>query len=165
MSDDEASRWPLGFVNTGRLLIQTFQRFEERLVEALQADGFDDITMAHLSALRHLDLEGLRIGDLASDAGVTKQAMGQMVKELKRRGWVEVRPDPTDGRARRVCYTEEGLRLIRKAQRTVGELEREFQTVLGEDSYTALRDGLSQLLSALSEPAKAHPTTNPGPDR
>lgn len=153
MSDDEASRWPPGFVNTGRLLVQTFQRFEERLVEGLRARGFDDVTMAHLSALRHLDLEGLRIKDLASDAGVTKQAMGQMVNELKRRGWVEVRPDPTDGRARRVCYTDEGHRLIREAQRTVGELEREFQTVLGEESYAALRSGLSRLLSALGDPA------------
>lgn len=154
MSEDEASRWPPGFVNTGRLLIQTFQRFEERLVEGLHSSGFEEVTMAHLSALRHLDLEGLRIGDLARDAGVTKQAMGQMVKELERRGWVEIRPDPTDGRARRVCYTDEGIRLIREAQRKVGELEREFQDILGEESYVALRGGLSRLLSALNEPAR-----------
>lgn len=151
MSDDEVSRWPEGFINTGRLLIQTFQRFEERLVERLRGSGFEHVTMAHLSALRHLDIEGLRIGDLASDAGVTKQAMGQMVKELERRGWVEVCPDPTDGRARRVCYTDDGLQLIRAAQGNVGELEREFQAVLGEESYAALRSGLTRLLSALNE--------------
>lgn len=97
------------------------------------------------------DLEGLRIGDPARDAGVTKQAMGQMVKELERRGWVEVGPDPSDGRARRVCYTDEGLRLIRAAQQNVGELEREFQAVLGEESYGALRGGLSRLLQVLSK--------------
>ena len=151
MTDNEAKRWPEGFINTGRLMIQLFRAFETRVVEELQARGFDDVTLAHLSVLRHLNPEGLRITCLADDAGVTKQAMGQMVRELKKRGYVETKPDPEDGRAKLVVYTPRGLELIGAAREIVGECEGEFQQVLGDDSYTEMRESLTTLLQSFAE--------------
>ena len=146
MKDDESKSGPLEAAPTGRLLIRLFRRFEARVVEGLVEAGFDDVTLAHLSVLRHLDLEGLRISALARDAGVTKQAMGQMVKELVGRGYIRVGPDPTDGRAKLVSYSKEGLRLIMTAREVVADLERQYRHALGEDSYHQMRQALIALI-------------------
>ena len=146
MTEDESKSRILKSVPTGRLLIRLFRSFEAHVVEGLNDEGFDDVTLAHLSVLRHLDLEGLRITALARDAGVTKQAMGQMVKELVKRGYIEVGPDPTDGRAKLVSYSEKGHRLIMAARRIVGEIEGQFHDILGEELYCQMRRALTELI-------------------
>lgn len=151
MTDDEAKKWPAGFINTGRLMIQLFRAFETRVVEELQNRGFEDVTLSHLGVLRHLNPEGLRITALADDAGVTKQAMGQMVREIQKRGYVETQPDPADGRAKLVVYTPRGLELIGAAQQIVGDCEREFQQVLGDASYESMRGNLMTLLESFAD--------------
>ena len=68
--------------------------------------------------LGRLELEGdQRIGSLAAYTGVTSPRISQLVGELAEAGFVEVFPDPEDGRGRVVRLTGEGRRYIR----TVGE--------------------------------------------
>ena len=147
MSENMRER-PKDFVNTGRLLIRLFRKFEEEIVASLSRRGFSDVTLANLSVLRHLDLDGLRITTLAEDAGVTKQAVGQMIVELESKGYVKKRRDPNDRRAKLVTYTERGMELIKTAQAIVSEIEVSYRQELGSKSYEALRHGLKTLLEA-----------------
>ena len=50
----------------------------------------------------------MRTTDIAARAGITKQAVGQIVDELEALGYVRREPDPADARARLVVYTERG---------------------------------------------------------
>jgi DNA-binding MarR family transcriptional regulator len=129
-------------VNTGRLLINAFRTFESRLLERLNEAGYAEATPGHLAALRHLDPEGLQISRLAEDAGVSRQAMSEMVRELMARGWVKKEPDPDDGRAKLITYTAEGHELIAEAREAVAEIEDELVDMLGEEAYGELRNAL-----------------------
>ena len=53
-----------------------------------------------------IDLDhGSRLTDLADRSGLTKQAVGEAVAELERKGYVERVPDPLDGRAKIIKLT------------------------------------------------------------
>ncbi|MEM9067838.1 MAG: MarR family transcriptional regulator [Myxococcota bacterium] len=65
---------------------------------------------AHTTLFPHIDHEGTRLTELAKRVGVTKQAVGQLVDDLVAMGIVERRPDPNDGRAKRVHFTRLGRR-------------------------------------------------------
>jgi DNA-binding MarR family transcriptional regulator len=130
---------------TARLLIAALRAFEHALLERLHADGYDDVTLAQTNALRHLDNDGMRMVDFARDAGVTKQAISQMVKSLTAAGLVTVEPDPDDRRARRVVYTERGRAMIARAVVHVIALEQAWQAEIGEEAYLRMRASLARL--------------------
>jgi DNA-binding MarR family transcriptional regulator len=58
-----------------------------------------------------LDATGARPSTLAQRAGITKQAISQLARELEARGYVEQVPDSTDTRAKIVRLTKRGLAL------------------------------------------------------
>ncbi len=131
---------------TAQLMLRALRSFEQELGARLHASGWTDVTVAHTNLLRHLNPEGMRLGALAADAGVTKQAASQGVKPLVQRGLVELKPDPDDGRARRVVYTDRGRALIVDAIAHIAAIEQEWTDRLGPEAYAALRAGLAGLL-------------------
>ena len=73
--------------------------------------GFNDVTPAFASLMLLLDATGARPTTLAQRAGITKQAISQLVRELEARDYVEQVPDSTDTRAKIVRLTERGVAL------------------------------------------------------
>ena len=83
-------RWRL--THLGRLLGSAMRRFDERVLH-LMANNVDvplalanlaaraQISAAHIHITRHLALEGSRLSALASAAGMSKQAMGDLVDQ------------------------------------------------------------------------------------
>lgn len=131
----------------GRLFLEAHRSFSGRAVEKLRARDHPGLGLAHTALLAHLDLEGTRITTLADRAGMTKQAMGQLVLDLARLGYVGREPDPVDGRAARVTFTEEGWRFLHDASAVKRELEAEYVALLGERRFRALRADLAALLA------------------
>jgi DNA-binding MarR family transcriptional regulator len=66
---------------------------------------------------------GRRVSDLASVAGMTKQAMGEFVSDLARQGYLTVEPDPSDRRVRQVSLTSSGRDAAEWARDTVQRVE------------------------------------------
>ncbi len=62
----------------------------------------EQVSAAHIHITRHLALEGSRLTDLAASAGMSKQAMGDLVTQCEAWGLVTRAPDPLDARARQV---------------------------------------------------------------
>lgn len=56
-----------------------------------------------------LDRDGSRASVLAERAGIGRAAMGELIVELERLGYVERRPDPDDRRAKRIVPTAAAL--------------------------------------------------------
>jgi DNA-binding MarR family transcriptional regulator len=83
-----------------------------RRLRQVQADG--ELTLPETSALARLDRGGPTTpGALAKLEQISPQSMGATVGALEKRGLVERRPDPEDGRRVVMSLTEAGLQSLR----------------------------------------------------
>ncbi|HZP84081.1 MAG TPA: MarR family winged helix-turn-helix transcriptional regulator [Chthonomonadaceae bacterium] len=133
----------------GALLRRPYQHLTARVYERLAATGYSDIRPAHGAVFRHIAPEGLRITELADRAQMTKQSMGYLVEYLREHGYVELRPDPSDGRAKIACLTPRGEALQQDALKISREVERELAQLVGEEEIRLLRAHLERLNAQL----------------
>lgn len=137
----------------GRLLGHAMRKFDERVRSLMAQDdetplalsnlaARDKVGAAHIHITRHLSLQGDRITDLAERAGMSKQAMMDVVDQCEAWGLVIRVADPHDRRAKRVQYTEAGCEWHWAFQRAVQQAEAEFVDAVGEDVATVVRLGL-----------------------
>ena len=96
--------------------------------------------------------EGLRLTDLAARAGVTKQAMAEMVETMIAVGYVERVPDPADRRARRLRLTRQGRAVGQHVRAMVREVERDWARQIGAPRIAALVDTLRAIAALSHEP-------------
>jgi DNA-binding MarR family transcriptional regulator len=136
--------------NLGFLLAKASQRWNELLGERFVAAGYPDVRPSYGSILVPLfEDDGLRMGELAARARVSKQTMTTMVGLLERDGLVERRADPSDGRASLVFLTERARRFRPVAEAALVELDRLVIETMGERSRDEAREAL-RLLAALA---------------
>lgn len=120
------------------------------MMARLAARGFDGMTPSFAGLIPLLDANGARPSVLAQQSGVTKQATSQLLRELKKRGYVEEVPDPTDTRAKIVRLTRRGVALREACLLVRGELNVLASETLGETSLARLKRDLMLLATALS---------------
>jgi DNA-binding MarR family transcriptional regulator len=113
--------------------------------------GFDDVTPAFATLLLHLDATGARPTALAQRAGITKQAVSQLIRDLEARGYVEQVPDETDTRAKIVRLTENGVALRTACAGVKHELQTIAISKLGKTRVLRLLRDLTELTAALEE--------------
>src|SRR3954469_12352667 len=99
--------------SVGQLLLKAGRLLDERALERINRQG-PKVTLrpAHTSLFPHIDQEGTRLTELARRLGVTKQAAGQLVSDLEELQVLERADDPEDGRAKRVRFTDKGLKAL-----------------------------------------------------
>ncbi len=136
----------------GSLLSSTAQHLLGGLDDALVAAGLTGIRSAHAPLFLVIDPDGTRSSELAKRAGMTKQAMGEQVRHLEKLGYVEVVPDPTDGRARLVRLTDSGRQGVEIAESVITRFDAWLDDRLGAETVAELRATLGQIL--VSEPAE-----------
>ena len=81
--------------------------------------------------------------------GISKQAVGQLVKELEAMGMVGRVPDPEDGRAHLVTFTETGRLWLVKGLGVLKEVEGEVLSWLGCDQVEQLKRLLQTIVHHL----------------
>jgi DNA-binding MarR family transcriptional regulator len=136
-----------------RLLGESFRALDGQLHEGMVAAGFGDVRPAHYAVFRFLKPGGSRVAEMAEEARITKQSMGELVAYLERRGYVERLPDPRDGRARIVVWTEAGRRWTEAAAERLGEIEDALaERVGGQERLEELAGSLEDLLALSAEP-------------
>jgi DNA-binding MarR family transcriptional regulator len=139
-----------GWSDTGELLGFGVRVFNDRSARKIQACGHASVRVSHFALVRNMDADGTRITVLARRAGMTKQAMGQLVRELTLLGYVELWQDRTDARAKLVTYTEKGRGLAGDAARVVADVHAEFKRALGKRGMKDLKKLLSKLADKLA---------------
>ena len=143
--------WP-GTGHLGVLLRDPALAINELVGEALEAEGFANLGLAHLGIGQHIGDRGSRVTELAQLAQVTKPTVVYLVNELERHGYVERIPDPGDGRAKLVRLTPLGERAVDVARRTVAQVERDWAEAFGERDFERLRVLLRRLHDLLWPP-------------
>jgi DNA-binding MarR family transcriptional regulator len=135
-----------GRCNIGVLLQQLSRDFERRARGTLRERGHTRLQPSHQVVFASLGRTGTRLTDLSQRAGMTKQAMGQIVDDLERLGYVAREPDPDDGRAKIVRFTTAGLDFVCDAADALDEIWREYSAVLGDRELYQLQSTLLKLL-------------------
>jgi DNA-binding MarR family transcriptional regulator len=132
-------------VNTGMLLFLPYRAMEQRVMAAVAAAGFDDLTLAQSRVFQRIAPGGSRLTDLAEQAQITKQSAGFLVDALQERGYVERVPDPSDARARLVRIAARGEQVLAVAAAAVADVEAEWAAHLGPAAMDDLRGALLRL--------------------
>ena len=142
----ESSLSAFGRRNIGVLLQQLARDFERRARTTLRSRGHTDLLPSHQVVFANVGRNGSRLTVLAHQAGMTKQAMGQIVDDLEKLGYVERRPDPEDGRAKLVRFTPAGLDFVCDAAEVLDGIWREYSALLGPEELDQLQQSLHTLL-------------------
>jgi DNA-binding MarR family transcriptional regulator len=133
----------------GFLLRLAYDELQMRVYGALAESGFPDMRAAHSVVFRHIARTGSRVSDLAAQARMTKQSMAYLVESLAEGGYVTIRPDPKDGRAKTVCLTARGRKISRTLVRLSHKVEADFAALVGPGKMAMLRELLNDLAAAL----------------
>lgn len=131
--------------NIGRLLLAGVINWQDVLVRGLQEKGFRSFRASHMNLLRHIDLGGTRISEIAERARLSKQAIGQLVVITEAQKLVQTIPDPADRRAKIVAFTSLGRAVIEAEREVIERIDAELKKRVGAKAFAALRRSLIAL--------------------
>jgi DNA-binding MarR family transcriptional regulator len=123
----------------GALLRVPAQAIHRRIVTELNAAGFDDLRLPHMAVLQFPGPDGVRPGVLAERAGMSKQAMNQLLRSLEALGYLARSDAPDGGRARIVRLTRRGRSAYAKIHEILRDVEREWTAELGARPFAELK--------------------------
>lgn len=143
----------------GRVMGHALRRFDARVLQLMASDvqvplalsnlaARDQVGAAHIHITRHLAVDGSRLTDLAHSAGMSKQAMADLVTQCEAWGLVTREADPHDKRAKRVRFTPSGLLWLEAFERAVSQAEGEFRQAVGNNVATVVALGLEAYAGA-----------------
>ena len=136
--------------------------------EALECTGLKSTQFALMVEIARLGAadDGLAptLQDLAARLAIQISALTHAMRPLVRDGLVVLRPDPSDGRAKRAALTDAGLQRLEAAAAHWADANARVEAVLGTDAAAALRALADQVSSdeflvayRQAQPAKSTP--------
>jgi DNA-binding MarR family transcriptional regulator len=134
--------------NLGFLLAKASQRWNELLAERFVKQGFGEVRPSYGSVLLPLfEEDGLRMGQIAGRARLSKQTMTTLVRLCERDGLVVRERDPRDARAFRIKLTKRGKDFRPVAGQIVRALDQKVLAALGERRAGALAPALKGVMN------------------
>lgn len=140
---------PLQDAELTGLLGVAFQVVLAEFVRRLDAEGYADLRPVHGIVFQELRGGGATGTELAERLGVTKQAVGQIITDLEKRGYVQRQEHPNGGRWRLIVLTDKALDHLAVAGRVLYQLEAELADNLKDANLGALRTELAQLVRVM----------------
>lgn len=102
------------------------------------------LARSHSLVFTHLDADGTRPAEIARRAGISRQAVGQTVAQMKQLGLVKLAADPTNRRARLVQPTAKGRKALERSGTGSTAAEKVLARRIGAARVKSLRDALEQ---------------------
>ncbi|MFC9020581.1 MarR family winged helix-turn-helix transcriptional regulator, partial [Streptomyces albidoflavus] len=132
------------------LLGMAFQLVLSEFVSRLDSAGYAELRPMHGLVFQVLRGSGATSSELAEQLGVTKQAAGQILDDLEKRGYVERQPHPAGGRRKLVVLTAKALEHLVVAGRILHELEAQLTKQLHEVGLQVPRTELAAITRTLA---------------
>lgn len=130
-------------------LTEAVEALQRELYRRLAEAGFDDIRRAHGIVFQVIDPSaGSRLTDLARDAAMTKQSMGELVAHLELHGYLVRQPDPDDRRAKILVPTARGSAAMSMAASAFDAIEATWAERIGVRQMTELRATLTSIVDS-----------------
>jgi DNA-binding MarR family transcriptional regulator len=124
----------------GALLRVPAQAIHRRIISGLNSAGFTDLRVPHMPVFLYPGPDGVRPGVLAERAGVSRQAMNQLLRSLEGLGYIVRSDAPDEGRARIVHLTKRGHAAYAKILEILRDIEREWRDELGAKPFAQLKE-------------------------
>jgi DNA-binding MarR family transcriptional regulator len=124
----------------GALLRVPGQAVQRRIIKALNAAGFNELRMPHMAVLQFPGPDGVRPGLLAERAGMSRQAVNQLLGSLEALGYIVRSDAPNEGRTRVVRLTKRGHAACAKIHEILRDIECEWSAELGPKRFTKLKE-------------------------
>src|SRR5260370_40865256 len=119
----------------GALLRVPAQAIQGRILADLNAAGFEELRVPHMAVLQFPGPDGVRPGILAERAGMSKQAMNQLLRSLEGLGYIVRSDAPDEGRARIIRFTKRGRAAYSRIDDILRDIEREWSAELGTERF------------------------------
>ena len=132
--------WPPPPPLIGALLRVPANTILRRLIADLNSSGFEELRLPHMAVLQFPGPDGVRPTALAERAGMSKQAMNQLLRSLEGYGYVERSDAGDEGRARAVNFTARGRAAYAKVHDVLRDIEREWSAELGPTDFGRLKE-------------------------
>lgn len=134
--------------NVGYLLAKASQRWNELLYERFRREGFKEVRPSYGSIILPLfEEDGLRMGELAERARLSKQTMTTMIRLIERDGLVQRQRDPEDRRAFRIYLTARARSFRPVAESVLRELDELVEKRLSQAEFSRLKTSLQEVMS------------------
>jgi DNA-binding MarR family transcriptional regulator len=124
----------------GALLRVPSQAIHRRLIQELNAAGFDELRLPHMAVFQYPGPDGERPTALAERAGLSKQAMNQLLGSLEDLGYILRADAPDEGRNRIVRFTRRGRAAYEKIHEILRDVEKEWIAELGAKHFGQLKE-------------------------
>jgi len=135
--------------NLVRLLREFSRDFEGKIIAGLHRRGHSQLRPGHSAVMANLGMGAVRVTELAERAQVTQQAMGKMLKELERIGYIARDIDSKDKRAKEIRLTKAGIQLAIDSLEVVDEIRQEYDQKVGKEELTELEDKLRTVVNKI----------------
>jgi DNA-binding MarR family transcriptional regulator len=129
----------------GALLRVPAQAVQRRIIKGLNEAGFEDLRMPHMAVLQYPGPGGIRPGILAERAGMSKQAMNQLLRSVEGLGYIVRSDAPDEGRTRMIRFTKRGRAAYSKIHDILRDIEHEWSAELGSKHFAQLKGLLSRV--------------------
>lgn len=123
-------------------LINTAKRLKQQIKKLAEPEDQRAIPYQLLSTL---DNKGRSIMELAAIMQCSKQEVSRQVQRADQLGWIELKPDPKDGRSKRVFFSPAGKDCLKQGRQHYRDLEQQWQDKLGKEKLTTLKELLAEL--------------------
>jgi DNA-binding MarR family transcriptional regulator len=121
---------------TGYLLNKAARRWNAAFVALLRDTGIADIKPSFGAVMVPLyEEDGLRLGEVAARAGLSKQTVTSLVRRIEDIGYVERRADARDGRATRLHLTAKARAVEPAVESVLGHLDRLTSGLAGSTGF------------------------------
>jgi DNA-binding MarR family transcriptional regulator len=147
---------------TGQVLVRLLHHFRTELFLRGDAASYGDLRFPHIHIFGNIGRKGIRLTDLAQRAQLSLAACSELVNDLERLGYIERRPDPSDGRAKLIVPTARGGELLDRSASSVAAIEQDWAALLGAGEFETAIATLDRLLATLDDRQRLERTSAAG---
>jgi len=140
-----------------RLVVKTYRIIQTINGGFLGDNGYDNFKIGHIGIMMHVKNGGTTAAELSKIIGISKQAMSELIKELIKKNFLELRPNPTDQRSHLIHKTDEGIEFSAVLIKSRMFIDQEFSNILSEEKLILLKELLFELVDHYD--AQSHPLT------
>lgn len=130
------------------LMRQNYEAAIEQIFTRVHVAGFTDVRPSHAPVIGFPGPHKSRPSELAARTGRSKQHINILLGELEAAGYLERRAEGTDQRGKVIYLTDRGMELAAAVKKAVEQVEADWQQILGERRFAALKQSLEELRSA-----------------
>lgn len=151
MSEHEQWRYDQGPI--GRLIKTGYITLRREVEELARPAGLTHTQWSALAVIRHFP--GMMPSQLEPILMIERPSVTSLINGLERRGLIVRRPNPQDGRSKRIYLTEAGLKLAEDTAHFTAVVEQTVKDGLTPDEFAALKALLVKMIGLLQKEEQA----------